>query len=194
MSSTRSTDVPASVAALAITTCAIRAVSLLARGQLRQPGEHRGRRLTFADGTTAPVYRETVVRRSAPAEPAVLVVCFRLRLVSGAAGHAAFRAESLLNTGLFVGFGGFVSKLWLANDERGVYRGFYQWDGPELAERYVGALRHVLRLVCVPSSIEHQVLPGRIRDDVLRRASPPQHGQEASREWWRPVAVAPPLS
>jgi hypothetical protein len=29
-----------------------------------------------------------------------------------------FRAESLLNTPLFVGFPGFVSKLWLAHDEQ----------------------------------------------------------------------------
>ena len=35
---------------------------------------------------------------------------------------------SLLNTPFFVGFPGFVSKLWLANDEHGVYRGLYRWD------------------------------------------------------------------
>lgn len=39
-----------------------------------------------------------------------------------------FRPMSLLNTPFFVGFPGFVSKLWLANDEHGVYRGLYQWD------------------------------------------------------------------
>src|SRR5688572_5354701 len=51
-------------------------------------------------------------------------------------GHALFRWESLLNTPLFVGFAGFVSKLWLAHDEDGVYRGFYEWDGPARAEYY----------------------------------------------------------
>jgi hypothetical protein len=43
-------------------------------------------------------------------------------------GHAAFRGESLLNTPLFAGFPGFVSKLWLANDGLGRYRGLYEWD------------------------------------------------------------------
>jgi hypothetical protein len=52
----------------------------------------------------------------------VLVVEFRLRAVRGL-GHAAFRWESLLNTPLFAGFPGFVSKLWLANDDLGRYRG-----------------------------------------------------------------------
>ena len=63
-----------------------------------------------------------------PTHPPVLVVAFRLRWVRGR-GHALFRAESLLNTPLFVGFPGFVSKLWLAHDENGAYRGFYQWNG-----------------------------------------------------------------
>ena len=65
-------------------------------------------------------------------EPVVLVVAFRLRWVRGR-GHALFRAESLLNTPLFVGFPGFVSKLWVAHDEGHVYRGVYQWNGPALA-------------------------------------------------------------
>jgi hypothetical protein len=37
--------------------------------------------------------------------------------------HTGFRWESLFNTPLFVGFPGFVSKLWLAHDEHDVYRG-----------------------------------------------------------------------
>ena len=71
-------------------------------------------RLHLADGTSAPVYRETVADRGATLDPCVLVVEFRLRAVRGL-GHAAFRRESLLNTPLFAGFPGFVSKLWLAS-------------------------------------------------------------------------------
>ena len=55
-------------------------------------------------------------------KPCVLVVEFRLQAVRGR-GHAMFRRESLLNTPLFAGFPGLVSKLWLADDERGRYRG-----------------------------------------------------------------------
>ena len=60
---------------------------------------------------------------------------------------AAFPSESLLNTPLFVGFPGFVSKLWLTHDQRGRYRGLYEWDGPARAHAYVRALWWVLALV-----------------------------------------------
>ena len=79
-----------------------------------------------------------------------------------------FRAESLLNTPLFVGFPGFVSKLWLTHDERGRYRGVYEWDDPSLADAYARALWWVLALVCPRGSIHYTIVPGRRRDDVLR--------------------------
>ena len=123
-------------------------------------------RLRFADDSSARVYRETIVDRPSPRDPCVLVVAFRLRAVRGR-GHAAFRAESLLNTPLFVGFPGFVSKLWLAHDEHGVYRGLYQWDGAGPAESYARALWWVLALVCPTASIRYTVLPGLRRDDLL---------------------------
>jgi hypothetical protein len=61
-----------------------------------------------------------------------------------------------------------VSKLWLANDERGRYRGLYEWDGPRRAED-ARALWRVLALVSVPSSIHYIVLPGLRRDELLGR-------------------------
>jgi hypothetical protein len=123
--------------------------------------------LRFADGTSARVYRETVVDRDALRDVCVLVVAFRLRAVRGW-GHVVFRGESILNTPLFVGFPGFASKLWLAHDQKGVYRGFYEWDGPQLAENYARALWRVLELVSVQGSIRYVVLPGLRRDNVLR--------------------------
>jgi hypothetical protein len=80
------------------------------------------------------------------------VVAFRLRGVRGR-GNALFRRESELNTPLFVGFDGFVSKLWLAHDDRGTYRGLYEWDGARPAEAYARALWRVLALVSVRGSI-----------------------------------------
>ena len=94
---------------------------LLSRRAISQPGGHLGQVLRFGDDSGGRVYRETVVDHAAVDAPVVLVVAFRLRWVRGW-GHALFRAESLLNTPLFVGFPGFVSKLWLAHDENGVYR------------------------------------------------------------------------
>ena len=120
----------------------------------------------------------------------MLVVEFRLRAVRGR-GHTLFRWESLLNTPLFVGFPGFVSKLWLANDAHGVYRGVYEWDGATRAEAYARALWRVLALVSVPGSIHYRVVTGVRRSDLL--ANPELLGREGPAgptDWWRLVDVA----
>jgi hypothetical protein len=93
-----------------------------------------------------------------------------------------FRWESLLNTPLFVGFPGYVSKLWMTCDERGRYRGVYEWDGPQRAADYARALWRVLALVSVRGSIHYQVLPGLRRRDLPLEAAGPS--------WWCPVKVS----
>lgn len=179
---------PYGLAARAVARCVASTAGLLARNRIHLPREHVGVRLRFANGASARVYRETVVD-GAPIDPCVLVVEFRLRLVRGW-GHTLFRWESLLNTPLFVGFPGFVSKLWLAHDECGVYRGLYEWDGPERAEHYARSLWRVLALVSAPGSIHYHVLPGLRRDALL--AAPRLLGVApgATEAWWRPIEVA----
>ena len=112
---------PRSTAAFAELRCMGAFARLLARQRIHMPRERLDMRLRFANGTTGRVYRETTVDRDPPADPCVLVVEFRLRAIRGDVGHRLFRAESLLNTPLFVGYPGYVSKLWLAHDEHGVY-------------------------------------------------------------------------
>ena len=170
----------------ALASCVISTARLLWQRRVHLPVEQVGRRLRFADGTSARVYRETVVGRGATRDPCVLVVEFRLRAVRGWA-HAAFRLESLLNTPLFVGFPGFVSKLWLAHDERGRYRGLYEWDGPQRADHYARALWRVLALVSVPGSIHYMVLPGPRRGEFLARPRVLAGGAADGAAWWCPV-------
>jgi len=162
--------------------CMVRTVSLLVGGHVRQPTQHVGEVLHFADGSSAPVYRETVVDHGPLAEPAALVVEFRLRWIRGR-GHALFRAESILNTPLFVGFRGFVSKLWLAHDQNGVYRGVYQWDGPSLAHAYARALWWILALVSERGSIRYVVVPACTRDELVAGEGPDDGA------WWRVTKV-----
>ena len=150
----------------ALAGCVVSTARLLWQRRVHLPADQVGRRLRFADGTSARVYRETVVECGATKDPCVLVVEFRLRLVRGRV-HAAFRSESLLNTPLFVGFPGFASKLWLAHDERGRYRGVYEWDGPQRADHYARALWRVLALVSVHGSIHYMILPGLRRAEFL---------------------------
>ena len=156
------------------------------RRRLHQPANHVGRRPHFADGTSTEVYRETVIDRPPPRDPAVLFVEFRLRLLRRDWAHRLFRLESELNTVLFAGFPGLVSKIWCRHDERGVYRGLYQWDGPASAEAYVRALWWVLALVSVRGSIHYAVFPGLHRDEVLD--NPERMAGVAPDEaaaWWR---------
>ena len=172
------------VAVRTMTCCFVATARLVWRRRLHLPSRRVGMRLRFADGTSAPVFRETVVDRGATVDPSVLVVGFRLRAVRGR-GHAAFRRESLLNTPLFAGCPGFVSKLWVADDERGRYRGLYEWDGPRLAENYARALWRVLALVSVPGSIHYVVLPGLRRDELLARPEVLDSVAADPAAWWR---------
>jgi hypothetical protein len=175
---------PVGKAWVAVGRSVIATARLLARRRIQMPRTQVGDQLYFMDGTSARVYRETVVDRPPTAEPAVLVVAFRLRGVRGV-GHALFRLESMLNTPLFVGFDGFVSKLWLAHDDRGTYRGLYEWDGAGLAEAYARSLWRVLALVSVRGSIRYHIIPGLHRDELLQH--PSMVDAEGPDDWWRLV-------
>jgi hypothetical protein len=177
---------PAAAGALA--GCFVTTARLVWQRRVHLPSRRVGMRLCFADGTSARVFRETVVGRGPTADPCVLVVEFRLRAVRGR-GHAAFRRESLLNTLLFAGFPGFVSKLWLADDEHGRYRGLYEWDGPRLAENYARALWRVLALVSLRGSIHYVVLPGLRRDGLLDRPKVMAGAAADASDWWRLAGV-----
>ena len=189
-SESRQTPVRVGVAVRAVAACVINTARLLRLHRVHLPRARVGTTIEFADGSRARVYRETVVDSVGTSEPCALFVKFRLRFVRGW-GHDLFRAESLLNTPLFVGFPGFVSKLWLANDENDTYRGIYEWDNPSRAEHYARSLWWVLALVCERDSIAHVVVPGVRRDEALEHpelldgiAWPDEDG------WCRPASAA----
>jgi hypothetical protein len=187
---TEEPPLPYRTAVRAEASCAAATARLLRQRRIHLPAGHVGMRLRFGDGTSGRVYRETVIDREATRDPCVLVVGFRLRAVRGR-GHAIFRWESLLNTALFAGFPGLVSKLWLAADERGRYRGLYEWDGPRRAEAYARALWRVLALVSVPGSIHYIVLPGLRRDEQLGRPQVLASITAAdTAAWWRLAEVS----
>lgn len=175
---------------LAIGRCAATTMVLLARRRIRQPQLNRGREISFADGGRAAVYRETVINGPVPSEPAVLVVGFRLRGVRSEWAHRLFRWESELNTMLFAGFPGLVSKLWLRHDKNGLYRGVYQWDGAGRAAAYARSLWWLLALVSDVRSIQWVVLPGLNRDAFLSYPELSGDFIGASDGWWRPIPAA----
>jgi hypothetical protein len=180
---------PYGVAARGVARCVVDSARLLSSARVHLPRSHVGQRLRFADGTTGRVYRETIVDVAPVHDPCVLIVEFRLCLLRGAL-HTLFRWESLLNTPLFVGFPGFVSKLWLAHDGKNVYRGVYEWDGASRAEHYARCLWRVLALVSARGSIGYVVVPGLTRDDLLADpASLDRAPAPAIPDWARLVAV-----
>ena len=183
------TPLPRTTAWRGVARCVTTSLAMLGRREVHQPRGNVGRLIRFADGTAGRVYRETVVDRT-PSDPCFLVVSFRLRWVHGR-GHTWFRRESILNTPLFVGFPGFVSKLWLAHDRHGTYRGLYEWDGSVRAERYARSLWRVLELVSVEGTIDYRVLPGLRRDHVLAEQGVLDRYAPAEQEaWWRVVGAA----
>ncbi|MBB5916721.1 hypothetical protein BJY24_005633 [Nocardia transvalensis] len=167
----------------AMACCVCRTLGLLARRRIHLPVTNRGMEIGFADGTSSRVFRETVLDHPQHRDPCVLVVEFELRAVRGR-GHALFRRESLLNTVLFAGFPGLISKLWLAHDQRGRYRGLYEWGDPASAETYARTLWGVLALVSVPESIAYRILPGVRRAELFATAEP------GAGEWWRPTRTS----
>ena len=170
--------------------CVAATARLLARNGTHLPRRLVGTHLRFADSTSARVFRETTVDRAEPQDPCLLVVRFRLRLLRGR-WHRLFLWECILNTPLFVGFPGFVSKLWLDRDEHDDYRGLYEWDGAASAARYAGSLWRVLGLVCPVGAIDYVVLPGLRRADLLDDPAPLAPLDATGDAWWRVTAPAP---
>lgn len=185
---------PRRAAARAIGRCLTHSVRLLVQRRTHLSKRKVGLRLHFGDGSAGQVFRETVVDGRFPADPCVLVVGFKLRLVRGR-WHKLFLWECILNTPLFVGFPGFVSKLWVDRDEQDRYRGWYEWSDPAEAEFYARSLWRVLEVVCVPHTIQYEVVPGFGRDDLLndpRLLDAVDIEEDAA--WWRLVAVSPFIS
>ncbi|MBN9110741.1 MAG: hypothetical protein J0I34_18420 [Pseudonocardia sp.] len=152
---------------LAVVRSAASTARLLVRGALTTPRALVGTVLRDADGGGSTVFRETRAARRA-ADRVLLVVAFRLRWVGNRRwAHAVFRTTCVVNTPLFAGFPGFVSKLWLTDRSTGVYRGLYEWDGASAAKAYVLRLAQVLRLVTVPGSVSYAVVEGVDRAEVL---------------------------
>jgi hypothetical protein len=158
---------------LAVSRSTVGTARLLAAGALAAPSALVGTWLRSHDGSRSMVFRETAVRGRRPADPVVLVVRFRLRWIGRVRwAHAVFRATCVVNTPLFAGFPGFVTKLWLTDPRSGIYRGVYEWDGAERADWYATRLAGVLGLVSVRGSIAHTVVEGVDRAGFVRGEQP----------------------
>jgi hypothetical protein len=159
-------------------------IRLSAGGRLRQPSEYVGARLTFADGTTSRVFRETRTVDVTTVNPTLLVIAFRLTFLGDLHPlHAGFRHECVLHTPLFAGFRGFRSKLWLDDEHTQVYRGVYQWDGEDDAVAYARRMVGLLAPFSNRHSARFRIVPGLSRLDYLHHPDASANG--TSDGWWR---------
>jgi hypothetical protein len=157
---------------------------LVARRRLRSPKENLGAWLTFADGSSSIVFRETALSEAPTSDPTLLIIQFRLAVLgSNTVLHAAFRRECALHTPLFAGFPGFRSKLWIDDVETGVYRGVYEWQGGDLARRYAARMVGLLAPFSNAGTARHQVVEGLRRDDFL--LNPELAPDSIEGDWWR---------
>ena len=152
--------------------------------RLVRPADHLGVMLSFRDGTTSRVFRETCAVGATTSEPVLLVIRFRLGFLDDLGLlHAGFRRECLIHTPLFAGFRGFRSKLWMEDEDTRIYRGVYQWDGEKDAATYAARMVDLLAPFSNRGTAGSQLVPGLTRLDFLLNPDVTTGG--ASDGWWR---------
>ena len=155
-----------------------------AHHRLTRPADYVGAMLSFRDGTTSRVFRETLVVGATTADPVLLVIGFRLAFLDDLGPlHAGFRRECLIHAPLFAGFRGFRSKLWLADEDTRIYRGVYQWDGARDAASYAARMVGLLAPFSNRGTARSHVVPGLTRSDYL--FDPDVTTGRSSDGWWR---------
>lgn len=168
--------------------CILQTLVMLATGKIEMPRGEVGRVVVFADGSTSMVYRETTLRTESPADPVLLVVRFRLRLIErNRVAHALFRFESLFNTVLFAAHRGFRTKLWLTDTNSGFYRGIYEWQRSDSAVEYAEVLRVVLAPWVEAGSFDYRVVDGPDREGFLDGRVEAEAVGDPGTLWWAPV-------
>ncbi len=164
--------------------CAREWMRMSAGHRIARPADHVGMTLSFRDGTSSRVFRETTVVGAATADPVLLVIAFRLAFLDNLEPlHAGFRRECLIHTPLFAGFPGFRSKLWLADDETRVYRGIYQWEGAAAAAAYAGRMVGLLAPFSNRGTARYHLVPGLTRAEYLSDPDATVGGEPDA--WWR---------
>jgi hypothetical protein len=164
--------------------CAREWVRMSFQHRLARPADHLGMALSFRDGTTSRVLRETVVVDAASSDPVLLVIAFRLAFLDDVELlHAGFRHECLIHTPLFAGYPGFRTKLWLGDDGTRLYRGVYQWEGATEAAAYAKRMVGLLAPFSNRGTARYQVVPGLTREEYLR--DPDATTGQESDAWWR---------
>lgn len=157
------------------------AVRLLVTHRVRlRPTNPGHATVVMSDGRAYETFRHTVVQHDdhrhddhqRSPSPATLQVRFRLRGMGNRhrLRHVVFRRMCVLTIPLFVGVPGFRSMRWLVDPVTGDFAGLYEWDDAPSAQAYTDGLCRVLRVVSVPGTVSHELVPCTTVDGYLAGA------------------------
>ena len=142
----------------------MRTLRLIATGKLHRICHRAGDQVSLADGRRFVVFRATSCSASEGVadddENMSLEVWFHLRFVPSHARvrRFLFERESILNTLLFAGFPGYMTKLWMVDPVTNDYAGLYSWSGRRNAERYATYITTLLGPLSTPGSVGHRLI------------------------------------
>jgi hypothetical protein len=155
------------------------AAKALVTGRIRLSKAHVGMMLRMSDGRTYVPFRETVKdprewRRGSA--PAVVHPRFRLRFMPrkrAGLRHWLFQRVCIITTPFFVRLPGFRSKLWMVDPQTGDFAGLYELDSGDDGKAYAEGLSRILRLLSVPGSVTHEVVPESTVEAYLAKFTQP---------------------
>jgi len=146
-----------------------RGLRRLLDGRVRFPRDRVGDVLEFPDGSTAVVYRETVLDPARGATEGGVVLVFRMQVADPEAGttlrEVLFDPVSNVATPFFAGLPGFGRKLWLAGDRPGEFVELYEWATRADADRFADVLQWLLAPVDFAGSATFEVVDAESVDE-----------------------------
>ncbi len=142
--------------------------------QLRK---HRlGQQFDIENAGRFSIFRETIQTKPLDAEPVVLVIGFRLKLIKSITVlHWLFQRLCIITTPFWAGLSGFRTKLWMVNPTTQDYMGIYEWRGVDNAQGYIHFLVPILQIFAIHSSIWHRTYEHQDLEQYLQSRQVVEH-------------------
>ncbi|MFC2076534.1 YdhR family protein [candidate division KSB1 bacterium] len=104
-------------------------------GRVRRSKEFYGREIMMEDGRKFKIFRQINLKTGKSkkdSSPAILIVRFKFARFS----QKTNRRLSLIPIPMIVGFPGFRTKVWMADEDTGYWQGLYEFESEDTLEEY----------------------------------------------------------